>query len=277
MLARLKHKLASERGASLSMALMLFLVCSVVASIALTASTASVGRLSRLEDAEKSYYHVTSAASVVWDILQGDDPDAPGLPVEVEYGCEAQWQTGAWEPDDDTWTLSIDGKDVGDRAGKGATLFEIATCDLLFGTKSTLKDGLLIEADAAKNRFLEPDWAAVEPEPLEVTFSARPYDDPSDSVTMAPPGTMKAGYGFGEDDVVRVKVTRNEDRTFTFVFTDSSTDSTSPATYTLVASVDITEDPVEGADGVSDGEERELSWKTTVVWTPLSLSAGGIS
>ena len=257
------------------MALMLFLVCSVVASIALTASTASVGRLSRLEDAEKSYYHVTSAASVVWDILQGDDPDVPGLPVEVEYGCTAQWNDdGGWTVDDDSWSLDIDGKDVSERAGKGATLFEIATCDLLFGTKSTLKDGLEIEADVAKNRFLVLDWTAEEPEPLDVTYTSASYDDP---LTMAPPETMKTGYGFGNDDVVEVKVTRNEDGTFTFVFTDNSTDSASPATYTLVASVDITEDPVEGADGVADGEERELSWKTTVVWTPLSLSAGGVS
>ena len=50
------RKLKSENGASLSFALLLFLVCAVVGSVILTSGTAASGRLSRLRDMDARYY-----------------------------------------------------------------------------------------------------------------------------------------------------------------------------------------------------------------------------
>ncbi len=63
------HKLRSRRGASLSIALLLFLVCLAVASVVLAAGTAASGRLSELREADQRYYSVTSAAELVRDMI----------------------------------------------------------------------------------------------------------------------------------------------------------------------------------------------------------------
>ena len=66
------HKLRSRRGASLSIALLLFLVCLAVASVVLAAGTAASGRLSELREADQRYYSVTSAAELVRDLVSSE-------------------------------------------------------------------------------------------------------------------------------------------------------------------------------------------------------------
>ena len=65
------RKLQSENGASLSFALLLFLVCAVVGSVILTSGTVASGRLSRLREMDKRYYSVNSAAYLIRDIMDG--------------------------------------------------------------------------------------------------------------------------------------------------------------------------------------------------------------
>ena len=55
---RKKEKLTSNKGASITYALLLFLVCAVVASIVLTAGTAASGRMSKISEMEQRYYSV---------------------------------------------------------------------------------------------------------------------------------------------------------------------------------------------------------------------------
>lgn len=61
----------SERGASITFALLLFLVCAAVGSVVLTAATASSGRMSRLSEMDRRYYCVSSAASLLRDCMDG--------------------------------------------------------------------------------------------------------------------------------------------------------------------------------------------------------------
>ncbi len=63
-------KLQSNRGVSILFALLIFLVCAVVASVVLAAATASSGRLSGLTEMDRRYYSVTSAAEVFRDALE---------------------------------------------------------------------------------------------------------------------------------------------------------------------------------------------------------------
>jgi len=62
---RIMRKLRSEKGASISFALLLFLVCAVAGSVILTAATAAAGRMSRLAESDQRYYSVTSAAELL--------------------------------------------------------------------------------------------------------------------------------------------------------------------------------------------------------------------
>ena len=61
----IKKKLNSQRGASLTFALLLFLVCAVIGSVVLVAGTAASGRLAGLADYEQRFYAVNSAAELL--------------------------------------------------------------------------------------------------------------------------------------------------------------------------------------------------------------------
>ena len=55
-------KLRSRKGASLTFALLAFLVCAVISAVLLASASASAGRLSNLAESDQRYYAVTSAA-----------------------------------------------------------------------------------------------------------------------------------------------------------------------------------------------------------------------
>ena len=64
-------KLRSSRGASLTMALLLFLVCAVMGSVVLAAGTAAAGRASQRAAMDQRYYAVASAAELLARELDG--------------------------------------------------------------------------------------------------------------------------------------------------------------------------------------------------------------
>lgn len=67
----IKTKLKSDRGASLMLALLLFLACAVVGSIVLGAASASSGRMADIKEYDQRYYAVKSAAQLLVDELDG--------------------------------------------------------------------------------------------------------------------------------------------------------------------------------------------------------------
>lgn len=68
---RIRQKLTSQSGASITYALLLFLVCAVVSSVVITAATAASGRMSKSVETDKRYYAVTSAAELIRDLFDG--------------------------------------------------------------------------------------------------------------------------------------------------------------------------------------------------------------
>ena len=84
-LQKLKQKLKSQTGASITFALLLFLVCAVVGSVVLTAGTAAAGRMSELAKMDQRYYSVTSAAQLLQDIISDQT-------VEVTEGEEPRFR-----------------------------------------------------------------------------------------------------------------------------------------------------------------------------------------
>ena len=67
---RIKNKLRSRRGASITFALLLFVVCAVLCSVVLAAATSASGRMSRIAEVDQRYYAVTSAAELLIDEFQ---------------------------------------------------------------------------------------------------------------------------------------------------------------------------------------------------------------
>ena len=69
----IREKLRGDRGASITFALLLFLVCAVVSSVVIVAGTAAAGRMSDLTEMDQRYYAVTSAAELLRTELCGAD------------------------------------------------------------------------------------------------------------------------------------------------------------------------------------------------------------
>ena len=65
------RKLKSNTGASIIMALLLFLVCAVIGAVVLTAGTAASGRVSGLTEMDQRYYAVSSAAELLAREIKG--------------------------------------------------------------------------------------------------------------------------------------------------------------------------------------------------------------
>ena len=68
---RLLNRLKEERGASVSLALLFFILCAVIGSVVLTAGTVAAGRVRRISDSDKAYRNVVSAANVLKESLNG--------------------------------------------------------------------------------------------------------------------------------------------------------------------------------------------------------------
>lgn len=65
----LRTKLKDNTGASITYALLLFLVCAVVSSVVLAAATAASGRMSKAVENDQRYYCVTSAAELMKNMI----------------------------------------------------------------------------------------------------------------------------------------------------------------------------------------------------------------
>ncbi len=68
---RIRGKIRSQTGASLTFALLIFLVCAVVGSAVLVAGTAASGRMSKIAEMDQRYYSVNSAAKLLIELIDG--------------------------------------------------------------------------------------------------------------------------------------------------------------------------------------------------------------
>lgn len=74
MVESLKNRVRSERGASLSFALFVFLVCAMASAVVLSAATAASGQYVELGKSDQRYYAVVSAANLLrGSMAEGDE------------------------------------------------------------------------------------------------------------------------------------------------------------------------------------------------------------
>ena len=75
---KIKKKLQSEEGASITFALLIFLVCAIISSVIIVAASTTGGRMSGMRETDQRYYAATAAAHVLQEIFDGKT-------VEVTY------------------------------------------------------------------------------------------------------------------------------------------------------------------------------------------------
>ena len=75
---KLKQKLRSRRGASITFALLIFLVCAIISGVVIVAASTAGGRMSGMRESDQRYFAATAAAHTLQDIFDGKT-------VEVTY------------------------------------------------------------------------------------------------------------------------------------------------------------------------------------------------
>lgn len=151
----IRNKFISEDGASLAVALLLFLVCAVVGSVVLAGASASAGRLSQRRQLQQERYALQSAAEMIRAQLaggtkSGSDSDA-GTAVNIQYTADLVYNTrdGTASPSSadpsptSAGSLTIDGKPVNGNASSSFAAFvlqmENQICQKLWQTDGALK------------------------------------------------------------------------------------------------------------------------------------------
>lgn len=118
------HKLSNRRGASITYALLIFLVCAVVSSVVIVAGTAAAGRMANLAQSDQRYYAVTSAAELLKELIQGKT-----LVVTKTTGPSAEDPTKT----EDTYTVKYEG--AATEANPAIDVLADATCSLVDRTQ----------------------------------------------------------------------------------------------------------------------------------------------
>ncbi|MBR3226235.1 MAG: hypothetical protein IKF78_13015 [Atopobiaceae bacterium] len=263
MFAHVRHKLQSQRGASLSMALMLFLVCAVVASISLAAATAAAGRQSQLEAVDKSYYNVTSAAKLLSDELKSGSQV-----VTITRECDATKKADGSFEGFTNWKGSIDSfstESAGNLTKDNATLFQLLAYDMVFAPSSENYTFSATRTFTGDNVSGSIDTSTLETKVR--TLKDATYD-----------GVTVSADGYAD---VLIKVERNASGGLVLRFGEKNT-ATPPdfiaGSYKckLTATADIHDINESGPSKKQiSGNTYHLTWTTKIYWDTQNLQLGG--
>ncbi len=98
-------KLKTKEGASITYALLLFLVCAVVGSIVIAAGTAASGRMSKAVEMDQRYYSVMSAAELLIQELDSKTVEVVNKGTVTVLEDESE----SFAQDSDYPVISVDG------------------------------------------------------------------------------------------------------------------------------------------------------------------------
>lgn len=111
-------KIRSQRGASITFALLLFLVCAMASAVAIVSATAAGGRLAQIAETDQRYYAVNSAANMLKEVFDGqtvelitESTKTKTVPCN-EYGIEISTVTPTETIKTTTWLKDKAGNDL---------------------------------------------------------------------------------------------------------------------------------------------------------------------
>ena len=254
----IKNKICSESGASITFALLLFLVCAVTGSLILVAGTAAAGRMSHTAKMDQQYYSVTSAAGLLQQLIEEKSVTVTETTVtETDYRCT------------DSSRYQIDGEDIDNPK---VTSFERQINNTTVGTfyqsQDFVEDAVYmifqnaqestttypIEKDLMLTAATKKDEISVDLPELKVSIAEELYAD----------GTMK------------LKVSGGEGYTLLLVFTaetnsskDEQTQSGTPKDVSTDENGDIS---WTVTDTTTETVRTDYHWKLSEIMT---LTGGG--
>ena len=106
------NKLRSGKGASITFALLAFLVCAVISAVLLASASAAAGRVSELAEMDQRNYAVTSAAQLFCDALDGQSITIEQIKSVTETNTTVyKYENGDFILDEET-TVTVDNPNV---------------------------------------------------------------------------------------------------------------------------------------------------------------------
>ncbi|MBQ7603974.1 MAG: hypothetical protein IJU75_03380 [Clostridia bacterium] len=251
-------RLGNIKGASITVALLFFILCAVIGSVVLTAGTAAAGRVRRLAEGDRSYRCVLSAAETLRDLIDGRQTEVlrtrlANYTVTSEYqvdedGVASRTSEQPVESEKTySYNFSIDGASFTLRDN----LLWDAAISLIFGQKST---------DAGK---WENEYGVTEEVSLS-QFTVTPVDfEPKTAVTVtAKLLSLTAG------NVMQLTLT---DGTTTFTINCQAQVSEDLSVHTETSQLSVNPPDNTGkyhrVDAVTDSETKQA----VIRWTVTSL------
>ena len=156
----IQAKARSQRGLALPIALLLFLICALLASVVLAAATGVSGRHTQLAQADQRYYSVASAAQ----LMQNEFTSQPvvitceqekKVTTVISYAEDGSAQHGdsTEQADASTFSMTVNGKSVVSggstvMATEGLTLPELTALYLFLGGKTASIDPSAVMGDS---------------------------------------------------------------------------------------------------------------------------------
>lgn len=119
------------------MALMLFLVCSVVGAAVLTAASTAAGRISKIRETDQRYYSVASAVQLLIDEMDGEGISVERRKIVNEYYNIDYTSSGAIDLDFDHSDPPLYECSFSDNEAIGKSLLHDAAYSIMWGDNSS--------------------------------------------------------------------------------------------------------------------------------------------
>jgi len=263
----MKNKIKSQRGASITFALLLFLVCAVISSVVIVAATAAGGRMSQIAQSDQRYYAVTSAAELLKDALDGktvtvrttekskattsynDGTVVPGTPEEEKKESIMTFDG------DDTTTITLDEDTIKKLSVIGDAAYRVADAEYNENKTSDahLVDGVTL-VDMPRKLSLT---AKTDDDSTAGVFSVDMREELSERGTITFYVSKKDGTDATGKNAYTLKLSFKADVKTTV---DTKTNAGTP---TNVANGGLSYDVIETTDRITE---------TNIQWTLLSIT-----
>ena len=271
MREQIAERLRSERGASLSVVLLLFLVCMVVSSIVLAAATATSGRQAELAAMDKRYYNVMSAQGLLWDEFNRTSYNGgTDNRIKIQRSCVIKRQpSGSYVmADDPAWQVSLHGEPLasGLYNPSGYTLLDTLAIDTVFPDSASQSLAANREV-SAKGTFDLSD--PNNPQFVTAPQARTPYNGVTTTVTN---GTHASGSNLSKNLRTSIIITPTDNGDLAISLESATPDDRDTYRMQFRAQAQIDEDVDLVRIGADD--TFRLTCTTYVSWDPTALEKG---
>lgn len=271
MKRRFSKPTRAESGASLPLALLLFLVCAALSAVVLAAGTAAAGRVSNLQDMDRQYYGVTSAAQVFRDSIDEKTVTLAQVATVTEVSTTSSTGRSTTTTSAPQAVQMLDSQATDGH--KNLPNLDVPSTASLYN---------LLEL--AVNDLLNPDVSdpkkAWDGDLLNIDLSGYTIDASTGKPTMIKEKTLNVAPSKQGASDIAVKERLYSDGTLTFTFYDAEASESAGYSLTLTCTPDIdaTESSQETGRTVEVGRETRTSTvtrTTTITWNVAGISTAG--